>query len=101
MQKKCQNKDKMKRKKYNHEYKSNSEYEAAQQLHKLKIDFSCPKEKMLLINYENPQGEKKHDKLWNGGHAEGTVSLYKRGFFKDTLIETFTGNLAGCEYGAH
>ena len=29
----------MKRKKYKHEYKSNSEYEAAQQLHKLKIAF--------------------------------------------------------------
>ena len=34
----------MKRKKYNHEYKSNSEYEAAQQLHKLKIAFEYEKD---------------------------------------------------------
>ena len=34
----------MKRKKYKHEYKSNSEYEAAQQLHKLKIAFEYEKD---------------------------------------------------------
>jgi hypothetical protein len=36
----------MKRKKYKHAYKSNSEYDAAQQLHKLKIDFEYEKEKL-------------------------------------------------------
>jgi hypothetical protein len=35
-----------KRKKYKHEYKSNSEYEAAQQLHKHKIKFVYEKEKL-------------------------------------------------------
>ena len=34
----------MKRKKYKHEYKTNSEYEAAQQLHKLKIAFEYEKD---------------------------------------------------------
>jgi hypothetical protein len=35
-----------KRKKYDHEYKSNSEYEAAQQLHKQKIKFVYEQEKL-------------------------------------------------------
>ena len=36
----------MKRKKYKHQYKSNSEYDAAQQLHKLKIDFEYERDKL-------------------------------------------------------
>jgi hypothetical protein len=36
----------MKRKKYKHQYKSNSEYDAAQQLHKLKINFEYEREKL-------------------------------------------------------
>lgn len=43
----------MKRKKYKHQYKSNSEYDAAQQLHKLKIDFEYERDKLEYVWTEN------------------------------------------------
>ncbi len=66
----------------------------------LEIEFSCEKSKMLLVNYENPMGEKKHNKLWNGGHAAGTVKLYSKGS-KLTLIDELSGSYGGCEYGEY
>ena len=40
-------------------------------------DISCEKSDMILINYESPLGEKKHNKLWNGGNGDGKIKLYK------------------------
>ena len=43
-------------------------------------DVTCPKDEMLLVNYEAPNGDKKHNRLWNGGTGTGRVELYgKRG----------------------
>lgn len=66
---------------------------------KIEIHFSCPKKGMLLINYENPRGEKNHTNLWNGGYASGTVRLIdkKSG---DQICE-LNGSLGGCEYGKY
>ena len=68
---------------------------------KIEIDFSCPRSHMLLVNYENPAGEKNHNQLWNGGHASGIVNLYRRLNRDYALIDSFDGELGGCEYGEH
>eukprot|EP00659_Diplonema_papillatum_P020794 gene20794-32046_t len=62
------------------------------------IDFSAPKSRCLLIDYENPAGEKNHNALWNTGWAAGTVTLYKRTLFGWKEIDSFTGELGGAEY---
>jgi tocopherol cyclase len=65
--------------------------------HRLNVLFSCPKEGMLLINYENPAGEKNHTRLWNGGYASGTVELSeKKGRGRTAFMN---GTHGGCEYG--
>ena len=33
------------------------------------------KEDMLPVNYEAPDGSKRHNRLWNGGNDWGTVKL--------------------------
>ncbi|MFC2078468.1 tocopherol cyclase family protein [Candidatus Bipolaricaulota bacterium] len=68
---------------------------------KIEIDFSCPRDHMLLVNYENPAGRKNHDQLWNGGHASGIVNLYHRRGRDYALIDSFDGELGGCEYGEY
>lgn len=66
---------------------------------KIDVQFKCKKSKMLLVNYESPNGNKNHNKLWNGGHAEGTIKLFKKGNRKFKLIDELEGSLGGCEYG--
>lgn len=65
------------------------------------VRFRCHKKKMLFIRYINPTGGKKHTCLWSGGHAEGTITLYKRRVNGWTKIGDFVGNMGGCEYGEH
>ncbi|PKQ27676.1 MAG: hypothetical protein CVT63_06705, partial [Candidatus Anoxymicrobium japonicum] len=66
-------------------------------MYAMRVDFRCPKEKMILVNYENPKGEKNHNRLWNGGHAEGALSLKNRWTGKEVV--RLKGTLGGCEYG--
>ncbi|MBN1251296.1 MAG: hypothetical protein JXR51_00465 [Bacteroidales bacterium] len=68
---------------------------------KIEVNFKCEKSKMLLVNYESPNGEKNHNKLWNGGHAEGIVKLYKKQNKTIELIDELEGSLGGCEYGEY
>lgn len=68
---------------------------------RIEINFWCPKNKMLLVNYENPAGEKNHNKLWNGGFASGNVKLYTKRKREWHLLEEFTGSYGGCEYGEY
>jgi hypothetical protein len=68
---------------------------------KIEIDFSCPLDHMLRFNYENPDGAKNHNELWNGHHASGTVKLYRRTAAGFKLIDTFLGEMGGCEYGKY
>jgi hypothetical protein len=65
--------------------------------HRIDIDFSCPKNEMLFMNYENPDGEKMHTSLWNGGTAKGSVRLFNR----NGLIGEFFGTRGGGEYGVY
>jgi len=38
---------------------------------------------------------------WNGGHAAGVVKLYRRQDRGFVLIDSFDGELGGCEYGEY
>ena len=69
--------------------------------YKIDVQFKCEKSKLLLINYENPDGEKNHNKLWNGGHAEGVLILYKKEAGEFRLVDELEGSLGGCEYGEY
>lgn len=69
--------------------------------HKIEVHFKCEKSEMLLVNYESPQGEKKHNKLWNGGHATGTLKFFKKENQEYALIDELEGCLGGCEYGEY
>ena len=60
-------------------------------------DLTCEKSDMLLVNYEAPDGEKRHNRLWNGGNGRGTVELYRG----DELIDRIRVENAGCEYGEY
>ena len=60
-------------------------------------DLTCEKADMLLVNYESPNGEKKHNRLWNGGNGRGTVELYHEG----ELVDRIRVENAGCEYGEY
>ena len=73
--------------------------EVANRTHILQVSFSCPKASMLLVNYENPFGIKNHHKLWNGGYASGTVTLYRKCSRSNERIGFFVGTYGGCEYG--
>ena len=58
-------------------------------------DFTCEKKDMLLVNYEAPNGEKRHNRLWNGGNGKGTILLYEHG----KLVDEIAAENTGCEYG--
>lgn len=68
---------------------------------KIEIRFSCPRPTMLNVNYENPDGEKRHNELWNGGFAAGFVSLYRREAGAWAKVGDYDGELGGCEYGEY
>ena len=60
-------------------------------------DITCEKKDMLLVNYEAPNGMKRHNRLWNGGNGRGTVKLYHRG----KLVDEVLAENVGCEYGEY
>ncbi len=60
-------------------------------------DITCEKKDMLFINYEAPDGKKRHNTLWNGGNGRGTVKLYRDG----KLIDEVIAENVGCEYGEY
>lgn len=61
-------------------------------------DVTCEKKDMLLVNYESPDGAKRHNRLWNGGNGVGTIRLYDR---HDNLIDRIHAENIGCEYGEY
>lgn len=68
---------------------------------KMIVDITCRKADMLLINYESPDGYKRHTRLWNGGTGQGTVKLYQRRHGRWRLIDQVYANHVGCEYGEY
>lgn len=66
---------------------------------RIAVRFSSPKSQMQLFHYENPDGERRHRRLWNGGWASGTVELFVRARGRERLIDVFDGTMGGCEYG--
>ncbi|NTV90775.1 MAG: hypothetical protein HGA22_10535 [Clostridiales bacterium] len=69
--------------------------------HMIEVRCRCPKSEMLLVNYEAPDGQKRHNRLWNGGTGTGTVKLYRKTGGKPELIDDVEFRNLGCEYGEY
>lgn len=64
-------------------------------------DISCPKREMLFVNYESPDGSKRHNRLWNGGTGQGSVQLFERHAGVYQLVDDIRAANVGCEYGEY
>ncbi len=62
---------------------------------------TCEKRDMLFINYESPDGLKRHNRLWNGGNGKGNIKLYRKEKHQKILIDDISVGHAGCEYGEY
>ena len=67
----------------------------------METEIRCKKKDMLLVNYEAPDGSKKHNHLWNGGNGTGTVRLYDKAGGKLALVDEIEATHVGCEYGEY
>ena len=67
----------------------------------IEYDIRCFKKDMLFIKYEDPDGKKRHNRLWNGGNGTGRVKLYKKQGGKKVLVDDVTARHIGCEYGEY
>ena len=67
----------------------------------METEVFCRKEDMLFINYEAPDGSKRHNRLWNGGNGWGTVRLYDRIDDQLVLVDEIEATHIGCEYGEY
>ena len=67
----------------------------------METEIRCRKAEMLLVNYEAPDGSKKHNRLWNGGTGWGTVRLYDKEKDSLTLVDELKTAHVGCEYGEY
>ena len=64
-------------------------------------DLTCQKSEMLLVNYEAPDGSKRHNRLWNGGTGKGRVQLFEKHGRDFKLLDDIRIASAGCEYGEY
>ena len=67
----------------------------------METEVFCRKRDMLLVNYESPDGEKRHNRLWNGGNGWGTVRLYEKKARGIELVDEVEATHIGCEYGEY
>ncbi len=72
----------------------------------MQLSLTCQKKDMLLVNYEAPDGAKKHNHLWNGGNGVGEVKLFRKKIslknkWEWELIDDIEIRNAGCEYGEY
>ena len=67
----------------------------------METEVFCRKKEMLLVNYEAPDGSKKHNRLWNGGTGWGTVKLYEKAGGQLVLVDEIEAAHIGCEYGEY
>ena len=68
---------------------------------RLVTDITCPKDEMLLVNYESPDGAKRHNRLWNGGTGVGRVQLFENRDGAYELVDDLLAASVGCEYGEY
>jgi len=67
-------------------------------------EMHCAKKDMLFVNYESPDGKKRHNQLWNGGNGWGNIKLYKKNRKAQgglELIDDIDVKNTGCEYGEY
>lgn len=71
--------------------------------HVMKTMVHCKKKDMLLINYEAPDGTKRHNRLWNGGNGKARIKLYEKTKNSKVLIliDDIEARHVGCEYGEY
>ena len=62
---------------------------------KIVVDITCEKKDMLWINYEAPNGSKRHNRLWTGGNGVGEITLYRH----KKIVDVIECKNVGCEYG--
>ncbi|MBO4927458.1 MAG: hypothetical protein J5379_04320 [Clostridiales bacterium] len=67
----------------------------------METEVMCRKKDMLFVNYEAPDGSKKHNKLWNGGNGWGTIKLYDKSDEGLVLVDEIEATHIGCEYGEY
>ena len=67
----------------------------------METEVTCMKRDMLLVNYEAPDGSKRHNRLWNGGNGVGTIKLYDKKAGKLDLVDEIEATHIGCEYGEY
>ncbi len=67
----------------------------------METEIFCRKAEMLLVNYEAPDGSKKHNRLWNGGGGWGTVRLWDKEKDGLVLVDELETAHVGCEYGEY
>lgn len=67
----------------------------------METQVSCFKKDMVLVNYEAPDGTKRHNRLWNGGNGTGSVKLYEKKKGKLELVDDISVSHIGCEYGEY
>jgi hypothetical protein len=53
------------------------------------------------VNYEAPDGSKKHNRLWNGGNGWGSVKLYDKVNGELIPLDEVEATHIGCEYGEY
>lgn len=69
---------------------------------KLVTNVICKKSEMLLMNYESPDGYKRHNRLWNGGTGIGELKLYRTNKYgRYVLVDRIYAKNVGCEYGEY
>ena len=67
-------------------------------------EIHCLKKDMLFVNYEAPDGKKRHNQLWNGGNGFGNIKLYRKNRKAENgleLIDDIDVKNVGCEYGEY
>ena len=72
-------------------------------LTKIYTSIECLKKEMINNNYETPNGDIIHDKLWCGGTGRGYIKIYEKGldgFNLDwKMVDYLEVENCGCEYG--
>ena len=67
----------------------------------MQVDVVCPRNEMLLMRYQSPDGALRHNRLWNGGTGRGEIRLFARDGQRLTTIDVITIGHVGCEYGEY